>query len=103
MTNTPNLIDALGEDILDMSDEEVLQECRYLGLNPAEEAERVRKLIAEAIAKAEIIRVLRAALAFAEDELEMRGDEDTMYDKQAAPLIERLTAVLASLQTVRAG
>lgn len=53
------ITDALCEDILTMSDEEVLQECRDQGLGPDEEAEKMRALFEQAVVEADRRRAAR--------------------------------------------
>jgi hypothetical protein len=53
------LTDALVEDILSLSDEEVLQECRDQGLDPDEEAAKMRALFEQAVVEADRRRAAR--------------------------------------------
>lgn len=45
-----------------------------------------------------IREALREAIAFVEDEREVRGDEDAQYEKPATPLIEKLAALAKRLE-----
>lgn len=53
------ITDALCEDILTMSDEEVLQELRDQGLDPDEEAAKMRALFEQAVVEADRRREAR--------------------------------------------
>jgi hypothetical protein len=44
-----NISDAMAEDLLSMSDDEILEEFKLMGLDPEKEAEATRKLIKDTI------------------------------------------------------
>lgn len=58
------------------------------GETPEQVIERLQKT------NAALVEIAKAALTFAEDELEVRGDEDAEYDMPAKPHIEAIVAAL---------
>ena len=61
MVKLQRIQDALCEDILTMSDEEVLQELRDQGLDPDEEAEKMRAIFERAVVLADARKRERTA------------------------------------------
>ena len=47
-----NLVDGLVDDIMSLSDEEILAEAREDGLDPEQEADRLRKMLEEIVSGA---------------------------------------------------
>ena len=55
-----NIFDALAESVMEATDEEIMEEIRERGEDPAEVAERVRKVLLDAIRKRKGLASLRA-------------------------------------------